>query len=114
MRRFFLLAALLAATSAAASSEKQLLWGDTHLHTNNSFDAITIGNKTIDPAAAYRYARGLPVPSPSAIGASIGWPSVLSSPSTGESGPEVDASLASPHTNCGTGRRETSSPRLTV
>ena len=61
MRRCFLLAALLVATSAAATSEKQLLWGDTHLHTNNSFDAITIGNKTIDPAAAYRYARGLPV-----------------------------------------------------
>ncbi|MEH6586561.1 MAG: DUF3604 domain-containing protein [Halioglobus sp.] len=61
MRRFLLLAGLLVATAVSAAPDKQLLWGDTHLHTNNSFDAITIGNKTIDPAAAYRYARGLPV-----------------------------------------------------
>ena len=52
MRTILLAAALIAAVPAIAETEKQLFWGDTHLHTNNSFDAITIGNKTIDPAAA--------------------------------------------------------------
>jgi len=38
-----------------------LLWGDTHLHTSNSFDAFLNRNMTADPATAYRYAKGLPV-----------------------------------------------------
>ncbi|WP_240500213.1 DUF3604 domain-containing protein [Halioglobus japonicus] len=63
MRGLFTVAALLAATSVSAA-DKQLLWGDTHLHTNNSFDAITIGNRTIGPAEAYRYAKGEPVVHP--------------------------------------------------
>ncbi|MBW2394294.1 MAG: DUF3604 domain-containing protein [Deltaproteobacteria bacterium] len=45
----------------AASEQNQLLWGDTHLHTNNSFDAFLNRNMTADPATAYRYAKGLPV-----------------------------------------------------
>ncbi len=64
MRRILLLAVLMTAAPLAAAQGKQLLWGDTHLHTSNSFDAITIGNRTIDPAAAYRYARGMPVVHP--------------------------------------------------
>ena len=32
-------------------------WGDTHLHTSYSFDAGAFGN-TLDPNAAYRFARG--------------------------------------------------------
>ena len=64
MRRLILLATLSASAALANGAEKELLWGDTHLHTSNSFDAITIGNQTIDPAAAYRYARGLPVVHP--------------------------------------------------
>ncbi|PLW70101.1 DUF3604 domain-containing protein [Pseudohalioglobus lutimaris] len=64
MRRIAILAVLAAAAPFAAAADKHLLWGDTHLHTSNSFDAITIGNRTIDPAAAYRYARGLPVVHP--------------------------------------------------
>lgn len=59
----FAIAALVFAGTAAAA-DKQLLWGDTHLHTSLSFDAITIGNTSIDPAAAYRYAKGLPVVHP--------------------------------------------------
>jgi len=50
---------LLAASGAAA--QKQLLWGDTHLHTSYSADAYLDGNFTVDPETAYRYARGLPV-----------------------------------------------------
>ena len=61
MRRLLTVAALMAATTVSAAPEKRLLWGDTHLHTNYSFDAITVGNKTADPTTAYRYARGLPV-----------------------------------------------------
>jgi len=41
--------------------QKQLLWGDTHLHTSYSTDAYSNGNTTIDPATAYRYAQGQPV-----------------------------------------------------
>jgi hypothetical protein len=34
----------------------RVLWGDTHLHTNNSFDARAMG-VTLDAQAAYRFAR---------------------------------------------------------
>lgn len=39
----------------------QLLWGDTHLHTNNSFDAFLNGNMSVTPDDAYRFAKGEPV-----------------------------------------------------
>ena len=57
----FLLAIFFAADAFA---EKQLLWGDTHLHTNRSFDAYTNRNFTVDPNDAYRFARGIPVEHP--------------------------------------------------
>ncbi len=47
-----------------AAAQKQLLWGDTHLHTSYSADAYLDGNFTVDPETAYRYARGLPVVHP--------------------------------------------------
>ena len=40
---------------------RELLWGDTHLHSSNSFDAYLNRNMTADPDTAYRYAKGLPV-----------------------------------------------------
>ncbi len=43
------------------SAERQLLWGDTHLHTNYSFDAFLNNNLTADPDTAYRWAKGQPV-----------------------------------------------------
>ena len=59
------LAVLSASASASASTSsiqaKRLLWGDTHLHTSYSFDAYTNGNRSADPATAYRYAMGEPV-----------------------------------------------------
>ncbi len=43
-----------------AQGQRQLLWGDTHLHSNVSADAFTLGSR-MDPATAYRFAMGLPV-----------------------------------------------------
>jgi hypothetical protein len=55
------LGALLAAVIAGQIQAKELLWGDTHLHTSNSFDAFLNGNHSADPDVAYRYAKGQPV-----------------------------------------------------
>ncbi len=60
MTRIALVLALSLAASAAAA-EKRLLWGDTHLHTANSFDAYLNRNQSADPDTAFRYAKGLPV-----------------------------------------------------
>jgi len=62
MKRLLIgLGAMLFAISGLAAEGKRLFWGDTHLHTNRSMDAFTVGNRTADPETAYRYARGLPV-----------------------------------------------------
>ena len=42
---------------ADVSYPQQVLWGDTHVHTNNSLDAATFG-VTLDVEDAYRFARG--------------------------------------------------------
>ncbi len=57
-----ILSALL--VNQAWATEKQILWGDTHLHTNRSFDAFTNRNFSVGPDEAYRFARGLPVEHP--------------------------------------------------
>ena len=55
-------------TSAAAQDDygignkkpvpRRVFWGDTHLHTSFSPDASLTGNVKLDPADAYRFARG--------------------------------------------------------
>ena len=37
---------------------EKLLWGDTHVHSNLSADAHSLGNKNLSPREAYRFARG--------------------------------------------------------
>ena len=49
---------------SANAAEKHIYWGDTHLHTNRSFDAFTNRNFSVGPDEAYRFARGLPVEHP--------------------------------------------------
>jgi hypothetical protein len=51
----------IACASIPAAAQKQLLWGDTHLHSSNSVDAYLAGNATADPNTSYRFAKGLPV-----------------------------------------------------
>ncbi len=63
MRNVYVYLLLLAAAEAGAA-ERQLLWGDTHLHTSYSSDAYTNNNLTGDPDMAYRYALGMPVVHP--------------------------------------------------
>ncbi len=48
-------------TAAQDPPDRMLLWGDTHLHTNQSFDAFLNGNVSVTPDMAYRYARGEPI-----------------------------------------------------
>ncbi|MFV0476889.1 MAG: DUF3604 domain-containing protein [Parahaliea sp.] len=42
----------------------QVLWGDTHLHTSNSFDVYLFDTPSSTPDSALRFARGLPIVSP--------------------------------------------------
>ncbi len=48
----------------ASAGERELLWGDTHLHTTYSSDAYANNNLTAGPETAFRYAKGLPVVHP--------------------------------------------------
>jgi hypothetical protein len=58
-----LAAAAMVLSSAATAQETpdQLLWGDTHLHTNLSVDAYFLENRSADADVAYRFAKGEPV-----------------------------------------------------
>ncbi len=56
-----LLSTGLTAPALAEDAPTNLYWGDTHLHTSNSFDAFLNGNVDADPDTAYRWAKGQPV-----------------------------------------------------
>ena len=59
--RAFLIVVAALTSAPALSDNKQLLWGDTHLHTAYSFDAFANNNLKGMPETAYQYASGAPV-----------------------------------------------------
>lgn len=65
--------ASVAATVVDTSAPRQLLWGDTHVHTSFSMDAGLFGNR-LPPAAAYRFARGEAVTSSTGVKAQLATP----------------------------------------
>lgn len=46
------------AASGASEYPRRPLWGDTHVHTNLSYDAFVMGNTALGLEDAYRFARG--------------------------------------------------------
>ncbi len=68
IRKRWLRVSLTLAVSASArpvtGQERNVYWGDTHVHTSYSNDAYGFGNVTVDPETAYRFAKGLPVVHP--------------------------------------------------
>lgn len=59
------LAGAVPAKSAAPSAKPtHLYWGDTHLHTSQSFDVFLFNTPASTPETAYRFARGETVVSP--------------------------------------------------
>ena len=57
------IAVIMLATSgrAAPNPERDVFFGETHVHTSWSFDAYTFGNTLAGPEDAYKYALGQPI-----------------------------------------------------
>ena len=67
IRSALILLMSLCGTLAFAAPDRmptRVFWGDTHLHTGNSFDVFLFGTPNSTPDTAYRFAKGLPVVSP--------------------------------------------------
>ena len=55
---------------ARCQPERHPLFGDLHVHTSDSLDSYTSGQRN-DPRAAYRYAKGEPILLPDAEGEQV-------------------------------------------
>lgn len=53
---------------------RRVFWGDTHVHTNLSTDAFSMGNRTLGPEQAYRFARGETLTSQTGVRARLAQP----------------------------------------
>ena len=62
--RWIMLAASLACAAGSAGAERNVYFGDLHIHTRYSFDAFLFGTRT-NPDDAYAFARGEPLRHPS-------------------------------------------------
>jgi hypothetical protein len=49
---------------AAPNPDRDVFYGETHVHTSWSFDAFIFGNTVTTPADAYKYAKGEPIMHP--------------------------------------------------
>ena len=62
VKRFALPAlAFLATAAQSQAQDRNLFWGDTHIHTYNSADAYLLQNRTVSPDDSYRFAKGQPI-----------------------------------------------------
>lgn len=61
MKLLLFLILLTISFSGSAAEQKNVYFGDTHLHTSYSFDAFLNNNHSADPDTAYRWAKGQPV-----------------------------------------------------
>ena len=55
---------IVSAALAAPNPERDVFFGETHVHTSWSFDAYTFGNTLTGPEDAYKYALGQPIKHP--------------------------------------------------
>ena len=55
---------IVSAAAAAPNPERDVFFGETHVHTSWSFDAYTFGNTLAGPEDAYKYALGQPIKHP--------------------------------------------------
>ncbi|MGH0037534.1 MAG: DUF3604 domain-containing protein [Myxococcota bacterium] len=74
--RILLIASLTLSVQALADGnpERDVYYGEQHIHTSWSFDAFAFGDSVTGPEAFYRYARGEPTPHPGGFDVKIGKP----------------------------------------
>ena len=59
-----LLSSVLTPALAQGNPQRDVYFGETHVHTSWSFDAYVFGNSMTGPEDAYKYALGQPIKHP--------------------------------------------------
>ena len=57
-------AALSTNVAAQGNPDRDAYFGETHVHTSWSLDALAFGNRVTDPGDAYKYFKGEPIKHP--------------------------------------------------